>query len=511
MKRLASALLVWLILAISASGCSPSQGASQNSDAGENGASSESPVEINMIAGLFNEPPDMGNAYWSKWEEMTNSKLNIEWVDSGNFSEVYNLRLSAGDIPEISALFSITPPIWEAIFAGAYYDLTDLLGDFSEHPNLRDNVPPDCWLYNTAGGRIYALPRNRSRIDPIPYIRKDWLDVLGIPLPGTIDEYADALAQIVKSDADGNGQIDTLGMIGHDGKLPTSNFIAAFGCLDGAINADGTQYAPVFTDEYRDLVAFYRGMYETGALDHEYTTANQSSSTDMANSNRCATYQVAAFQYFDFETNSRKIQPEPDPEIAVLVLEGPKQKALQIIPGYQGGFYLRADLPEDKVKRILQYFDLTTSTEVSDLGYYGVEGVHYTQTDGTKLLTTQGIEEVNTTSRGVGCLAYTKWGKVDNSAASKEYNDKRRAETAIYDDEGKIDLWGLGILYSPSWIATWPKYEKEWDATVAKAVNGSMSLEEFAQYQERLRSLPEFQQAWKEFAVAYEQMQSAKN
>ena len=174
------------------------------------------PLEIKIFAGLYNEVPDMKNPYWTEWQKRTNSKLDIEWVPDGDLKTKADLLFASADLPEVVASPDATwPTLRSAIRNGAFWDLTPFLGDLSQYPNLKKNMAPDWQKYLTVDGKVYAVPRSRSRIDNGIKIRKDWLDKLSIPVPTTLDEYAAALKKIVDRDVDGNGKKDTLGLIGH--------------------------------------------------------------------------------------------------------------------------------------------------------------------------------------------------------------------------------------------------------------------------------------------------------
>lgn len=124
----------------------------------------------------------------------TNTKLDIEWVPDGDLNTKLDLLLASADLPEVLAAPSaVRPTLLNAVRSGAFWDLTPFLGDLSEYPNLKNNLAKDALKYLTVDGKIYAVPRSRSRIDPGIKIRKDWLDKLSIPVPKTLDEYAAAL------------------------------------------------------------------------------------------------------------------------------------------------------------------------------------------------------------------------------------------------------------------------------------------------------------------------------
>ncbi len=159
-----------------------------------------------MLLSLFEEIPDMKNDFWVEFQKRTNTKLNIEWVPDGDYDTKLEFVLASGDLPDVVFARNYnSPTIQTAIKNGAFWELGQFLGDFSEYPNLRDYSAPLGFRYVTRNGEIYGIPRNRPVIDEALKIRKDWLDKLGMDIPQTMDEFAEYLVAAVTQDPDGNG------------------------------------------------------------------------------------------------------------------------------------------------------------------------------------------------------------------------------------------------------------------------------------------------------------------
>ena len=502
----------------SATGTSGGQASSgANSGGSGNAASGDSskpepeqkePLQIKMFLGLYNELPDMNNAFWTEWQKRANVKLDIEWVPSGDLETKTELLLSSGDLPEVMMTQNnaTRPALIRAIKSGAFWDLTPFLGDFSNYPNLRDNTPPNWQKYLSVDGKIYAVPRSRSRIDIGIKIRKDWLDQLGLPVPTTLDEYRNALKMIVESDLDGNGAKDTLGLIGHDFLVADGDnaFGAAFGLLDPHFDENGGFIPKQLNPKYADMVEWFRGLYADGILPKEFSVIKKTQAEELYKTGRAASYARSIWWDKEFEDSISKTQPGA--KIVNLALQGPGGWSVDLAAGTNGGFYISKKVPEEKVKQILDYFEFTASDEMTDLAYYGLEGIHHTVVDGQKVLTEQGVKEINTTAKGAGVLAYAKWGKVDSASGTKEYNEAKRKEVEHFDQVGKVDPM-VGLL-SDTWNNEWPKYQQEWQTMVTRAIVGQISVDEFRSYIDRLRNLPEMQKAFQELAESYKSLNS---
>jgi len=495
-------------------GGTPGGGSAGGSPAGGgagDGAAAEEPLTIQMFAGLYNDMPDMNDAYWSEWQRRLNVKLDVEWVPDGDLNTKMDLLLASGDLPEVLASPTSTKPtLISAVKNGAFWDLTPFLGDFSKYPNLRDNMAKDAYKYLSVDGKIYAVPRSRSRVDQGLRIRMDWLEKLGISEPKTLDEYAAALKKIVESDPDGNGKIDTLGLIGHGVILADGDitFGAGFGATKPHYDEDGGLMFTKLNPSFTNTVEWFRQLYADGVLPKEFAVMKKTQAEELYKTGRAASYIRSIWWDKEWEDSIAK-SGQANPKIKQLYLVGPNgDPAVDLSTGVSGGYYISKKVPEEKVWKLLDYFERTASEEITDFAYYGLEGIHHTVVDGQKVLTEQGVKEVNTTSKGAGVLAYAKWGKVVSASGSKEYNDAKIKEVEIYDEVGIVEPFRY--ILSDTWLKVWPKYEAEWQTVVTKAIVGQITMDEYRRFVDTVNGDNDVKQAYQEFAAAYEAFQSAK-
>ncbi|MDY3919956.1 MAG: extracellular solute-binding protein [Candidatus Limivivens sp.] len=92
-------------------------------------------------------------------------------------------------------------------------------------------------------GKLYGLPQLSSSYDGVPilWIRKDWLNNLGLEAPSTAEEFMEVAKAFTKNDPDGNGQDDTYGF-GLNGAEQTGNYsgIPYFFNMYGAMPGENT-------------------------------------------------------------------------------------------------------------------------------------------------------------------------------------------------------------------------------------------------------------------------------
>lgn len=150
------------------------------------------------------------------YEEMnTGMKAKTLWSASGEaYSTKLSTAISSGDIPD---LLCVDFKQYQALVeADLLADLTDEILN-GPHPILQacyaaaDNAALEAV---TIGGRIYGIPTTYPDFNNsnFVYIRKDWMEKLGLEEPKTYDDLADIARAFMESDLDGNGKDDTYGI-----------------------------------------------------------------------------------------------------------------------------------------------------------------------------------------------------------------------------------------------------------------------------------------------------------
>ena len=242
----------------------------ENTEKTEEVQQPEEKLVITGMANLYNLAPEKDSEFWKMMEEKFNVDYTVDWVPGDTYAQKMELVLSSGELPDLMQIQNTTVPSFQkAVEAGAFYDLTDLLGDFSEYPNLKNNTNLDAWTLSKIKGRNYVVPRTRGNLDSAVMIRKDWLDKQGLEVPATMEEFADVIVKVAQGDPDGNGVNDTIGLIPGvetiDGYYP-----AAFGTRDIEKDADGGIIYERLTDRYGDYVEYMRNLYGEGAVAKEF-------------------------------------------------------------------------------------------------------------------------------------------------------------------------------------------------------------------------------------------------
>ena len=158
------------------------------------------------------------NSYLDFLSEDLNIKVVYDWIaSSSDFDEKMNLCIGSGTIPE---LMNVNATQYRALLKydmiqplDQYFDdyASDALKGYVESggEELKKCISND-------KGEMMAIPAPNITASGINemWIRQDWLDNLGLEVPRTWDELAAVAEAFVTQDPDGNGEADTIGILG---------------------------------------------------------------------------------------------------------------------------------------------------------------------------------------------------------------------------------------------------------------------------------------------------------
>ena len=158
------------------------------------------------------------NSYTRLLKEDFNIEVVYDWVaSSSDFDEKMNLCIGSGAIPD---LMNVNAAQYRALLK---YDMIQPLDQYFE-----DYASDALKGYVESGGEELkkCISNDKGEMMAIPapnitagginemWIRQDWLDNLGLEVPRTWDEMAAVAEAFVTQDPDGNGEADTIGILG---------------------------------------------------------------------------------------------------------------------------------------------------------------------------------------------------------------------------------------------------------------------------------------------------------
>ncbi|MBW7457030.1 extracellular solute-binding protein, partial [Paenibacillus sepulcri] len=194
--------------------------------------------------------------------------LNLTVYASGDdYKNQLNVRMASANFPDLFTVDRLQ--LKQFSEQGLLLDLSDYLEKLK--PTI-DFIGEDSLKKGMFNDRVYAIAKSPQ----IPYntywVRKDWLDKLGLQPPKTLDDLYTVAKAFTDQDPDGNGKKDTFGMTG--AKLGT--FSSVFGAYGIGFDGSPTMYIrdnklvnSLHDPGMKDALTFIRKLVDAGAVDPE--------------------------------------------------------------------------------------------------------------------------------------------------------------------------------------------------------------------------------------------------
>lgn len=416
MKRLRKLLsgLLALVLLLALVGCAPAAttpeasdgetqavesndpGATESAEGGEENPYADLPKEITCARLDFGDVPASKGTIEdndvTRWIN-ENSPVKVTWIPfSGDWKAKYATMLAAGEAPDI--IMDWQPEtVEDYVNNGSLLELSDLVEKYG--PNLIANTPEDVMQWGYYNGGLYAIPKIRSEPEIANWqlwIRKDWLENLGLNMPTTTEELLEVMRAFTHDDPDGNGQDDTYGfaLSGNAAWTGARQLENLFGVRDWILQPDGTLERGELTQNKLEAIKYIKTIYDEGLTDPEFFTQKSDKGTQDWLNGRVGIYPGGAgIGLTELET-MLDINPNADP----VPLKAPESPI-----GHYGLYQEReCDLlymvPTSckNPQAVIEFLDWMIAGAWEPINH-GVEGVHYKKEDG-KIIRIANAEQV---------------------------------------------------------------------------------------------------------------------
>ncbi len=324
-------------------------------------------------------PPD--NLWVEQMLERFDLDITFEMVPSTEYMSIMELRLAAGDEPDI--LFPWPKSMTDKWgMQGYLLPLQDLL---DEMPNIRANFDDASWAYvmkaaPSPDGNIYSYPSANSI-----YLANGWgyrdqvFDALGISFPSNTDELYEAAKRIKAEYPDSwpiQGWAKTRGY-----RSLTGGYLLAWRTWDDWFidpDTSAVTYGPQ-TDKYREVMKFINKLY---AEDLVFPEVDQKDFTKWSELLAESRHHIMFFNVGRIgHVNSVVDQDDPTAQFkivhdGVVTAPGFEPIVARGRPFGEGGS-IATSATEEQVERWLEYTNFLASPDGGIFMYYGVEGVTF--------------------------------------------------------------------------------------------------------------------------------------
>jgi ABC-type sugar transport system, periplasmic component len=238
-KKMLVSLSVLTLLATGLAGCGDSNNNKENQPAGSSNTSTETKAPsgppTTLTVEVFDRgiqgQPDLNNNTWTRYINEHFGKENnavVKFVPVPRSQEIdkLNVLMAAGEAPDIAFTYDSATVSRYAKIDGIT-PLEDLLEKNGQ--NLKNYLGETVLKYGQFDGKQMAIPAKRTSLAWIgSFIRKDWLDKLGLPIPTNRDELYNALVAFRDKNPGGVDGVIPWGLAATGMNYGTGNLIDSF-------------------------------------------------------------------------------------------------------------------------------------------------------------------------------------------------------------------------------------------------------------------------------------------
>lgn len=397
LKNIVCLLATTTLLAGALAGCSSSspskEAESTEVAAAQNNQSpysaSDKPLKLKVHMGSI----DSG-VYKNDWPifvkaaEMTNVTLEGTLPSTvKDFTETFSTVMASGQLPDI--MEAMTKDFLKFGPEGAFLPLNDLIDEHAPHLKKFFEENPDVKSASSdVDGNIWYIPYIADGLTEKGwFIRKDWLDKLGLEEPKTVDELHDVIAAFVTKDPNGNNKKDEIGFFHRNTTLGIEGLMALWNAYPSYRAFDNKVIFGPLEKEYGVAMENMVNWYKEGLIDKEiFTRGGKARDILLADNVGGLTH-----DYFGSTGNYNdqlvsKIQGfRFDPMLPPADVNGVVKEPTKRGRARDYGWGISHSNP-DPVATI-KYFDFWFTEEGRRMANSGIEGDTYTMVDGKPIFT----------------------------------------------------------------------------------------------------------------------------
>lgn len=320
-KKKFLSILLALSLLVSTTACS-SGGSSSSSEGANGSAAGESstiaPETVNL--GKYDDPVTVSTFFriasvimddfdeseledmyiYQQLHEQTNIYIDYKWYAADTADDAdqkTSMAIASGDIPD----YMVVNRAQLALLAQTDLIVKDLqsLWDTYASDKLKQWTMAeggDAWESMRYNGGIIGIPvcDGIANQGEMMWIRKDWLDNLGLEIPTTMDDLYDVMLAFKNNDPDGNGQDDTIGMTLHNDFLNGPGMGDAIGVFNGfgaypkawVEDSDGVLQYGSTMDTAKDALQWLNNAYNDGLIVQDFSAMDSTKASEATISGR---------------------------------------------------------------------------------------------------------------------------------------------------------------------------------------------------------------------------------
>ncbi len=203
--------------------------------------------------------------------------IDFKWlwrVPENQYEQKLGVAIASNQLPDITSVNEVQ--LLMIVKSGMAADMTQHYKDYIS-PFTKEMMEGDGGMglsQATFDGKLMAIPQASGNTDhaSVLYIRKDWLDNLGMSAPKTTDEFLELVEAFATKDPNKSGKNDTYGLaLGQIQLGEFRSFLNPFGAVTGFKRDEaGELVSGLIQKETKTALLALQNMYKNKWIDQEF-------------------------------------------------------------------------------------------------------------------------------------------------------------------------------------------------------------------------------------------------
>lgn len=264
---------------------------------------------LGKLSGANNSNLPDGETYENNaYTRLLNERLNVQNQDvfeamDEQYTDSVTMVIAQNDLPDVM--------IVEDLDELQYLVDNDMIADLTDSYNncMSDTIKNIYGSYGrdildvvTFGGKIMAIPETNISDGPnLIWLRKDWMDALGLSAPRTLSDVEEIIRQFKEKDSGHNGAGNTVGLVcdtslcggcGYSSEYTLDIIFAAYGAFpkQWIYDEDGNVVYGSVQPEAKEALAHIHELYKEGILDQDFLMRTSSNLIELIVDGQCGSF-----------------------------------------------------------------------------------------------------------------------------------------------------------------------------------------------------------------------------
>ena len=353
--------------------------------------------DVSITVEIFDRSnaPEGSTVINNKWidyinREMGKVGINLSFVAVPRSEEVSSMQLmmASGTGPDIMLCYSSS--IVEGCYKdGGIYNLAPYVDGQEQALNLKEYIGDECLnIARNSENDLWAIPARRSTTTASNiFIRKDWLDDLGLDIPTTVEEMYEVLLAFREYNPDGRNDVIASGFSTCK-NLSDPPGLLSYAFLNSVLDEttfkinSGSATDLIYTDSgYGEYFKWINKLYNEGLMDPEYYVGNNQTMKEDFVKGKIGCFELNVNYNVDSLRGSLlKILQANDPDADVISI--PPLKNIHDGNIYNNGYPIHGAfvfIPKTckNVEAAITYLDWLSTEQGGFTLFHGIEGEHF--------------------------------------------------------------------------------------------------------------------------------------